>query len=188
MMIDLIFLDVKKNARCKKEVKKLYHEAFPRNESAPFSVLTFFAKKRKAKFCGIYDKDTFVGLVYNIYYRDIVYIYYLAIEKELRGKGYGSRVLETLKQKYRERRIILMMEEMDENSDNYEERVKRQKFYHNSGFIDLNYKVKEAKVVYEMLEADNVKRQVSRGEYMDLMRNFWGEILYKYVYEKIICR
>ena len=45
--------------------------------------------------------------VYNVYYKDIILIYYFAIDEELRGQGYGSRVLEYIKQKYNKNRIVL---------------------------------------------------------------------------------
>ncbi len=36
-MAELLFLDIKDDKKCKKEVKKLYNIAFPRNEKFPFS-------------------------------------------------------------------------------------------------------------------------------------------------------
>ena len=75
-----------------------------------------------------------------------------------------------------------MIEEIDENSNNYNERLKRKKFYLNNGFKDLNYKVKEAGVIYEMLGYNN---EVTHEEYRDLMKYYFGEILYNYVYKKI---
>lgn len=98
-MFDLKFLDINRNKHCSKAVKKLYNKAFPRNERAPFLFLKLLARKDKAQFIGVYDKDTFVGLFYNIYYKDIVYVFYLAIDESLRGQGYGRRVLEAIKEK-----------------------------------------------------------------------------------------
>lgn len=181
-MADLNFIDLNKNKYCKKKIKKLYNEAFPRNERVPFIFLKLFARKDKAKFFGIYDKEKFIGLIYNVYYKDIVYVYYLAIDKEFRGKGYGSKTLEAIKKKYNQSRIILMAEEIDANSDNYEERVKRKRFYNDNGFRDFNYKVKEVDVIYDMLGCD---KEVTHEEYKELMKNYWGNFLYKNVYEKI---
>lgn len=181
-MAELLFLDIKDDKKCKKEVKKLYNIAFPRNEKFPFFALNFLSRNNKAKFYGIYDKDNFIGLLYSIYYKDIVYVFYFAISEGLRGKRYGSKVLESIKEKYSKYRIILMIEEIDENSNNYNERVKRKKFYLNNGFKDLNYKVKEAGVIYEMLGYNN---EVTHEEYRDLMKYYFGETLYNYVYKKI---
>lgn len=181
-MSDLTFIDMKKNNYCKKKIKKLYYEAFPRNERVPFTFLKLSARKNKAIFFGIYDKDCFIGLIYNIYYKDIVYVYYLAIDKNLRGKGYGSKILETIKKEYNQCRIILMSEEINESSNNYEERIKRKRFYNNNGFRDLYYKVKEAGVIYDML---GYGKEVSHKEYKELMKNYWGTFLYKHIYEKI---
>ena len=70
-MRDLKFININQNKYCTKVVKELYHSAFPRNERAPFLFLKLLAKKDKAQFIGVYDKDTFGGVVYNIYYKDI---------------------------------------------------------------------------------------------------------------------
>lgn len=186
MMSNLIFQDIKYKRKCVSKVKKLYNKAFPKDEKVPFTVLKLNAKKDRARFYGIYDGDTFVGLIYNIFYKDIVYIFYFAISEELRNKGYGSKVLEEIKEKYKEYRIILMMEEINQNSNNYKERIKRRDFYYKNAFRNFNYKIKEAGVTYEMLGYSNENKSVSREEYKGLMRNYWGEILYKCVYEKYI--
>lgn len=184
-MNTLKFIEIKDNSECNKKVKKLYYEAFPKNERAPFSLMKRFAKGNKADFFGVYDNDIFVGLVYNIYYKDIVYVYYLAIEKSLRGKGYGSGVLESIKEKYTMQRVILMAEETDADSTNYKERMKRKEFYYGNGFRELNYKVKEAGVMYDMLSCNGEGQEVNRDEYFDLMRNYWGDFLYRHVYVRI---
>lgn len=88
-MNNLNFLDIKNNRECNKKVIKLYKEAFPKEERIPIWLLKKLARKNKANFYGIYDNEKFIGLIYNIYYKDIVFIFYLAIDKETRGKGYG---------------------------------------------------------------------------------------------------
>lgn len=77
-----------------------------------------------------------------------------------------------------------MIEEIDENSNNYNERVKRKKFYLNNGFKDLNYKVKEAGVVYETLCYSPNNVMVSKEEYMEMMKKYFGKLISKYVYRK----
>ena len=132
-MNNLNFLDIKNNRECNKKVIKLYNEAFPKDEKIPIWLLKLLARKNKAKFYGIYDRKKFVGLLYNIYYKDIVFIFYLAINKETRGQGYGSKILELIKEKYNNHRIILCIEQVDKNSDNYKQRIKRKEFYIKNG-------------------------------------------------------
>lgn len=115
-MINLAFIDIKNSTECSEKVIKLYNEAFPKEERIPIWLLKLLARKNKANFYGIYDNGKFIGLIYNIYYKDIVFIFYLAIDKELRGQGYGSKVLEYIKYKYSKHRIILSIEQVNKNS------------------------------------------------------------------------
>lgn len=180
-MINLTFLDINNNKRYSKKVEKLYNEAFPKEERIPIWLLKLLAKKNKAKFYSIYDKEKFVGLIYNIYYKDIVFIFYLAIDEELRGKGYGKKVLEYIKKEYSNLRIILSIEQIEKNSNNYEQRTKRKKFYTKNGFEDANYTIEERNVKYEMLYYNE---NVSLQEFKELMKNYFGKRLYKYFYKK----
>ena len=160
-MNNLDFIDIKKN----KKVTKLYNEAFPKDERIPIWLLKILARKNKAKFYGIYDNKKFVGLIYNIFYKDIVFVFYLAIDKGTRGQGYGTKVLESIKQKY----------------NNYEQRVKRKNFYLKNGFKDSNYTIKEKNIIYEMLYCNE---NVTLHEFEEMMKNYFGKILYKNFYKK----
>ncbi len=184
-MSEIEFVDLKDNKQCNKDIKKLYKEAFPKEEKAPYWLLKSLAKKDNAKFYGIYDNTKFVGLIYNVYYKDIVFVFYLAIDEKLRGQGYGSKILNSIKSKYNNHRIILNIEEIDKSSNNYEQRVKRKEFYRKNGFYDLNYTIKEVGLIYEMMCYNKENKEVSKEEYMELMKNYFGNILFKYVYRKI---
>ena len=184
-MSELKFIDFRDNKQCNKYVKNLYKRAFPREERAPYWLLKSLARKDNAKFYGIYDEKKFVGLVYNVYYKDIVFIFYLAIEEILRGQGYGTKILDLIKNEYENYRIILNIEEIDEDSNNYKQRIKRKEFYIKNGFYDLNYTIKEVGITYEMLCYSKANKKVTKEEYMQLMNNYFGSILFKYVYKKV---
>ena len=179
-MSNLTFLDIKNNKGCSKKVGKLYNVAFPKEERVPIWILKLLERENKAKFYGIYDNKKFVGLIYNVYYKDIVFIFYLAIDNKLRGQGYGSKVLESIKQKYSKYRIILCIEEIDKNSNNYNQRIKRKEFYIKNGFKEANYTIKERNIIYEMLYYN---KKVSLQEYKELIKNYFGKILYRYFYK-----
>lgn len=182
-MINLTFLDIKNNKECRKKVMKLYNEAFPKEEKIPIWLLKLLARKNKAKFYGIYDNKKFVGLVYNIYYKDIVFIFYLAIDKELRGQGYGGKVLGFIKQKYSGHRIILSIEPVDKNSNNYEQRRKRKEFYIKNGFKDMNYTIKERSILYDMMYYSESNKKVDAQEFKEMMKGYLGKIVYPLFYK-----
>ena len=179
-MSNVDFLKIDDNKNCSKKVIKLYSEAFPKDERIPIWLLKILSRKNKAKFYGIYDNEKFVGLIYNIFYKDIVFVFYLAIDKEARGQGYGTKVLESIKQKYRNYRIILCIEPVDKNSNNYEQRIKRKNFYIKNGFKDANYIIKEKNIIYEMLYYN---KDVTLKEFQELMKNYFGRILYTHFYK-----
>lgn len=181
-MINLAFIDIKNSTECSEKVIKLYNEAFPKEERIPIWLLKLLARKNKANFYGIYDNGKFIGLIYNIYYKDIVFIFYLAIDKELRGQGYGSKVLEYIKYKYSKHRIILSIEQVNKNSSNYKQRMKRKEFYVKNGFKDANYTIKERNVIYEMLYYNENYKKVDLQEFENMMKNYFGKILYQYFY------
>ena len=105
------------------------------------------------------------------------------LAKKENADFYGI-VLDSIKQKYDNHRIVLNIEEIDLNSNNNEQRLKRKKFYEKSGFKDLNYKVKEDGVVYETLCYSSNNIMVSKEEYMEMMKKYFGKLISKYVYRK----
>lgn len=184
-MQNLRFVRFDESFDCECNAKSLYLSAFPLAERMPYRLFKRYAEKDNVDFFAAYDKSSFVGIVYNVYYKDIVYIFYLAVNPALRGKGYGSGVLSAVKEKYSDRRIVLNIEECVENCDNYPQRLKRKEFYEKNGFFKLDYKVKEANVIYDMMCFSNDGRGVSKKEYMMLMENYFGEKIYKLFYKRL---
>lgn len=182
-MTKLTFLDIKNNKEYSERVSKLYNEAFPKEERIPIWLLKLLTRKNKAKFYSIYDDKKFIGLIYNIYYKDIVFVLFFAIDKELRSQGYGSKVLDCIKQKYNNNRIVLSIEQIEENSNNYEQRIKRKEFYIRNGFKDSNYTIKERNVTYDMLYYNKNDKKVNLQEFQEMMKNYFGKILYQYFYK-----
>lgn len=171
------------NKKFKKRIsKKLYFSAFPENERVPYSILISRMKKNKGEYYNIYEEEKYIGLIYNIVYKDIVYIYYFAIVEELRHCGYGSKILSLIKEKYKDKKICLMAETLDDKASNYLERVNRNKFYSKNGFMYLGYTIREIDVVYDML---GTNKKVEKEEFKNLIHNYFGEFSYNKVYKKI---
>lgn len=165
------------------KLKKLYLTAFPKEERAPFFLMKSKAKKGKGEMLSVTDGDIFVGLVYMVCYRDLAYIFYLAIDESLRGKGYGSQVLGAVKQRYKGKRIFLAREQLDKRADNYEQRLKRHQFYLRNGFIDLPCCIKEASVIYDVM---GIGGNILAEEYDILMTGWLGWLLCKLIDMRLI--
>lgn len=170
--MELKFLDARSH---RQEIRRLYTTAFPRQEQAPLAFLFHRAKRGKADFQAVFDGEIFVGLTLVAGTNDIVTLMFFAIEDAVRGRGYGSRILRAVQQKYHGKRLFLNIEPLDPAAPNYAQRVKRKAFYLRNGFEDLQYTVREAGVTYEMLSFGG---PVSRREYEQVMQVLFGRLLY----------
>lgn len=159
-----------------KNVKRLYNSAFPANEKAPFWLLMKKIKKDGVDFWAAYSEKKWVGLAYVLSYKKISYVFYLAIDDNARGKGFGSGVLSALKEKYQGQNLFLAIEEINKKASNYAERVKRKQFYEKNGFHDLNCKLREATVVYDLL---GVGGKINPKDYADMFDKYFGKLLRK---------
>ena len=132
-------------------LKKLYTEAFPAEERAPFWVLTRRARQGRGDFWVLRDGSRFAGLAYVICRADMAYVFYLAVEKEMRGRGLGTQAVRALIRAYEGKRLFLALERLDETAPNYAQRLSRHAFYERCGLRDLPHYIKEANVVYAIM-------------------------------------
>lgn len=190
---------VRKGACDYEQVKKLYLRSFPAAERAPFAQLMHWSDGHRAQMYALYDESgcvtendadkeetdgkisggEWMGLAYFVRYRDIVYLFYLAIDETRQGQGYGSALLAAVRRHFAGKRVILNIEALDAEAPNYEERVKRKRFYEKNGFREMGYTVSELGVVYEML---GMGEAVSKKEYIALMRSVIGRFGAWYIY------
>lgn len=137
-----------------KELKKLISlnkEAFPKNERLEVDEILNMTKHKEVDFVAIYDGNIFVGY-YLIFKNNILaYIYFLAVDKDLRGKGYGSKIIKFMEDYYRNYTIILDLEEIDENADNNFWRKKRKDFYLKNGYKECFYGMAYVGMRFEIL-------------------------------------
>lgn len=133
----------------KKDISYLYCRAFPVDERPPAFIFFRLAKKNCNKLITFYEKDVFIGFVLLTFYKKFCYISYLAVNKEIRNKGYGSQILSLIKDKYRSYNIFLLFEEVDSKYKDNDLRERRHQFYLRNGFKDNDLKSKEYGVIYQ---------------------------------------
>lgn len=168
--MNLKFLDFHECQNDFEKINHLYHAAFPQEERAPIQLLIQKANEGKGDFLAVYDDQQWVGLVYVITYQQLSYVFYLAIDDSFRGCGYGSQILQMLKQRYHHT-IMLCIEEVKEDYDNYNQRVKRRDFYFKNGFQE-GFHFFEYGVKYDMLYFGE---ELTSQHYDDLMIDYIGE-------------
>ncbi|MDE6313821.1 MAG: GNAT family N-acetyltransferase [Lachnospiraceae bacterium] len=108
-------------------------------------------KRPGVDFMSLYDNKKWIGLLYVISESDLSYVFYFTISQSERRQGYGSHVLQTVKEFYKNQRLCHASEENDETAANYQQRVKRKEFYEKNGFPNLHCNLREGKVIYDML-------------------------------------
>lgn len=167
----------------RREIKRIYESAFPDDEKAPFFIIMHKERTKKAEILTAYENDEFVGFAYMVCYKNLAYLFYLAVDENKRGKGYGRKLIEAVKIRYSGKRIFLAREQLDESAENYAQRVSRRDFYVKCGFRDLPCCIKEASVIYDVM---GIGGNVSAREYDALITSWAGKILRKIVDMRII--
>ena len=156
------------------EIYHLYQSAFPASEKKPFSMIRSMHKKGKSDVWYCEENGKFAGLVITINGPDKILLDYLAVAKNRRGQGFGSRILQKMREQYAGKGVFLEIEIVDEAADNYEERKRRKQFYLSNGMIPMNVFVELFGVDMELLGFDCA---LTFEEYHDFYRdnyNAWA--------------
>ena len=154
-----------------KEIRKIYDSSFPYAERVPFERLIRSIKEDRIMYA-YYDDGKLIGISYLFLLDDIAYIGYFCVREDLRNKGYGTQILEMIKEDFSGYRIAIDIEEVKENSDNYEERKRRKDFYLHKGFREAGIFYNFYDVDYEILVYGGA---VDRQQWHDVIRRHWGK-------------
>lgn len=152
-------------------MKRIYLEAFPGAERKPFRMMKRKAKKGEMELLAVMDGPEMVGLAITVLYRDLVLLDYFAMDRSLRGKNYGSRALELLKERYKDRRLLLEIELPDDRAANREERIRRKRFYLRNGMKETGIRAVVFRVPMEVLTAG---KPLTYEEYYSIYKNVIG--------------
>ena len=158
-------------------VKAIYKEAFPKEERFPLAFFEYRAAKGKADFCTYWFGDTLVGFSYALKNETDVYVFYLAVKKEERGKGYGSEILDIIKEKYKDKVVCLDIEPVDENAENHGQRAARKLFYQKNGFTSQTERMEYAGVKYEIMSRGGT---VTDRAFQTLLKSWLGGFLFPF--------
>lgn len=161
-----------------RDVRALYLRAFPAEERAPFGVMKRRALQGRGELLAARQDGAFAGFAYVIANARAAYLFFFAIADGQRGRGYGSAVLDALKERYAGKALFLARETLDEQADNYAQRTRRHTFYLRNGFRDLPLFIQEAGVTYDVMGAGVAPRP---EDYQALMRAWAGPVLSRLV-------
>lgn len=131
---------------------ELYDEAFDRRMRVPLKELEHVYKLNRADYVAVYDEDLFVGFYYVFRHEDVALIYYLAVVENMRNRGYGTEILDLIKERYYPKyKIALSIEAPLVDDKLVSSRYRRLAFYSRNGFIDTLYKYESVGIQYEVL-------------------------------------
>lgn len=112
-------------------------EAFPDDERLPSAEFLDIVSRFGCRTYAACDKGETVGFA-AIAHDDelkLAFLWFLAVDSERRGSGYGSKILDLLKAKFPDCQLVLDMEQVaDTSAGNPEQRRRRLKFYERNGF------------------------------------------------------
>jgi len=115
----------------------LYRRSFPRRERKPFRVILSMWRKGKTDIWIIAEQKKPNGFAATINGEEAILLDYLAIVPGLRGAGYGSRMIETLKRYYHGKGLFVEIESVFEESPEKAERMLRKHFYEINGMREM---------------------------------------------------
>ena len=164
-----------------KLVASLLENAFPRDERPATKDFFGSLKKEENNLFLYYDHDEFIGFAFITLYQDVAYLFFLAVTLTKRHQGNGGLILEDIKQTYQDYVILIAYEEVNPQYPNYQERVRREKFYLKHGFKDNKMKTNEFGVIYQTVFIG--VHHVSFMTYLEVFKLGFGEKAVKYVKE-----
>ena len=136
-----------------KDVCRLMRTAFPRNEQIPMWLMRALAFRKSVNFSVFYEDDQFCGVLYTAEDNKYIFVLYLAVNDRIRSKGYGTKILDWLKQNT-EKIIVLNVESLDPSAENALQREKRISFYSRNGIFDTGCRFVDGGETYSVLASD----------------------------------
>lgn len=157
---------ITENCRFWNDVNRLAKEAFPPKEYLSPADTLELAKTVDLDFLALVSGGNFAGYMVVQTFKNLAYLFFLAVDGKCRSKGYGSEAIRFFKEKYPEKIHAVDIEMIEENAPNPAQRKSRRNFYLRNGFkaagVFLNYLGEN----YEVLSMEN---DFDKNEFKEMM-------------------
>ena len=142
---------------------------------------TYFAlrhsvKTKKAVVMAATEGEQVLGFIVLIPYKDMVMADYLAVSSKVRSRGTGSYIMQNVCRQYKDKKIVLLIERLDDKAENKEQRIARRKFYLKNGFTSSDIFITGASGEMEIM---NFGEKVSEEAYIDLQKYALGTVMFR---------
>ncbi len=117
------------------EISELYSSSFSEIEKVPEENIkrTFGRGGRLTEYR---DDGEFIGFTYTFTLNGCTFWVYMATVPQVRCKGYGSKLINCIREAHSDSRVFLVVEPKDKDAEDYEMRVRRQDFYERNNCIN----------------------------------------------------
>ena len=161
-----------------KTARAIYLEAFPKEERLPWWLLRLNALRRGIDITGWTENGQLRGITISVTEGGLHFLLFFAIHPQCRGRGYGSAILEALKDQYDT--VVLNVEPLVPDAPNLPQRQQRFRFYNRCGFRDTGWHVWEVGGMFRVL---STKEALDVPAYKQIFRKltlgFWNVKLEK---------
>jgi hypothetical protein len=162
------------SSKCQKELKAIYENSFPENERVPFNMLFDKSTFPNFKMYSFYNDENLVGFAYLLIEEQykIAFLGYIAVKNTLRRQTYGSQILDSLKDIFKDYVIAVNIESTKVKNNNPQERKLRENFYFKNDFkfagIEFENKGETFRSYYF--------GKFNQKDYIELMYNYFPEL------------
>ncbi len=151
-----------------REVKKLYFLSFEPEERLPFFRMAALALLRSSvDLLAYYEGEIFCGFSFTVCTEHYLYINFFAVSPELRSKGYGTKILNVLRQRY-PIPAVCDAKAVEQGSAEFDQDVRRIRFWERNGFdfFDDEYTITNSSGIKYII--CSTKAPFSRSNYWEV--------------------
>jgi GNAT superfamily N-acetyltransferase len=131
-------------------LERILKEQFPKEEYFSLEDQLALQDRGEVEVNAIYEGKTLLGIMTLRLAQEMVYLFFLAIDRPYQGKGYGQESLRAIKERYPEKAIAVDFELVDHKAANSLQRQRRRKFYEKAGFSETGWGLSYRGVDYEI--------------------------------------
>lgn len=97
--------------------RKIYNDAFPKEDRMPFWLMPTMAKGRATEMHVYRDGDAYCGMDHVASFDGTTFVMFLAVDGRMRSRGYGGMILDRIKSDHPDDLIIVSFEPPVEGED-----------------------------------------------------------------------